>query len=793
VETTREHIAAGLSDQYLVERKLGEGGMATVFLAHDIRHDRKVAIKVLRPELASAIGAERFLTEIRVMAQLSHPRILALIDSGKAASPDGGEMLYYVMPFVDGESLRTRLDRDKQLSLDDALDITQQVADALAYAHAHGVIHRDIKPENILLEHGHARVADFGVARALRTAGDARITETGIAIGTPTYMSPEQSTAERELDARSDVYSLASVTYEMLVGEPPFVAPNAQALIARRLTETPRPVRATRDGVPPGVDTAIMRALARAPADRFVSIEQFGAALKAAATEPAPPARRRSVAVGAAIVTGIVLLSVFIFGPPAMRGRSSVGTAASPPRIAVLPFENLGRTDDEAFAAGVTEEITSRLTEISALRVVSRTSARRFAGSDASMSDVGQALNADFVLEGAVRTDHVAGGAGMARVTPRLVRVSDDVQVWKQVFDVAMVPGEILRVQADIASQVAAAMNVTLLADERGRVARAVTSDTAAYRLYQFGRFQWEKRTPESLTLAKEYFRQAIERDPSFARAYAGLGDATFVLAFTQRPDSALDESMQAIAALRRAVALDSTLAEGYAGLGYAITFANWDWISADSTFRRAIALDPTYAPAHYWYMQLLAVTGSIDSALVRGREAVGLDPLSAVANFSLGVVALRAGRFDEGLAALERAAELQPTYRFSYWPLAIEYARRGEHDKAEAALRRNLTQALDGRAVDPGLIRDVVGAFARNRDTTSSIERLLATGAVRGHGAAAWAFAAAGKRDSAFARLDKALAMRSAQLVVGLGNTARLLETDPRWGALERRVGLRR
>ena len=301
---TTAQIAAALAGRYLIERELGEGGMATVLLAKDLKNDRLVAIKVLKPELSSAIGAERFLSEIRMTAQLSHPRILPLLDSG-----NGKGLLYFVMPYFEGETLRHRMDREKQFRIDDALDITCQVADALSYAHSRGIIHRDIKPENILLADGHAVVADFGVARAVTTAGDARITETGVAVGTPTYMSPEQSAADRQLDARTDVYSLACVTYEMLVGQPPFVARNAQALIARRLTETPRPVSATRHTIDPAIDAAILKALALAPKDRYKSAKQFAAALGGEA--PAASMRRRTQVV-LAIVLAIILVAVLV-------------------------------------------------------------------------------------------------------------------------------------------------------------------------------------------------------------------------------------------------------------------------------------------------------------------------------------------------------------------------------------------------------------------------------------------------------------------------------------------------
>jgi serine/threonine-protein kinase len=283
-----ERLKAALAERYRVQRELGRGGMATVYLAHDLKHDRSVALKVLKPELAAVLGPERFLREIRLTARLDHPHILSLLDSGEAEG-----LLYYVMPYVQGESLRDRLKRERQLPLEDALQITREVADALSYAHSHGIVHRDIKPENILLAGEHARVADFGIARAVTAAGGETLTETGVALGTPVYMSPEQAAGDRALDGRSDIYSLGCVTYEMLAGQPPYTGATAAAILARKSLEAAPSLRVVREAVPPAVEAAIAKALARVPADRFGTASQFAEAIDHAggAVEPVPPAR----------------------------------------------------------------------------------------------------------------------------------------------------------------------------------------------------------------------------------------------------------------------------------------------------------------------------------------------------------------------------------------------------------------------------------------------------------------------------------------------------------------------
>jgi serine/threonine protein kinase len=308
---SQERLAIALADRYRIERELGAGGMATVYLAQDLKHDRHVALKVLKPELAAVIGASRFLVEIKTTANLQHPHILSLHDSGEV---DGS--VFYVMPYVDGESLRDRLNREKQLPIGDAVRIAGEAADALGYAHKQGVIHRDIKPENILLHGGHALVADFGIALAAsKTAGN-RMTETGMSLGTPTYMSPEQAMGERTVDARTDVYALGCVLYEMLTGEPPFTGPTAQSIVAKVLTDEPRPASELRRTVPPNVEGAIRTALEKLPADRFATMAEFAAALHATGGPVRAAALRRS---------GVSALTLILLGVAALAGGMAIG------------------------------------------------------------------------------------------------------------------------------------------------------------------------------------------------------------------------------------------------------------------------------------------------------------------------------------------------------------------------------------------------------------------------------------------------------------------------------------
>jgi tetratricopeptide (TPR) repeat protein len=415
---TADLFAAALTDRYRVERELGRGGMATVFLAHDLRHDRPVALKVLRPELAAALGPERFLQEIRIAARLRHPHILPVHDSGEVAG-----RLWYTMPYVEGESLRQRLMREGQFPIDQAVQVITQVLGALGYAHAHGVIHRDIKPENILLEGDQAVVADFGVARAISAAGDARLTETGFALGTPAYMSPEQAAASRDLDGRSDLYAVGCVLYEMLVGQPPFGGATAQQMLARHAMDPVPPLRTVRDTVPVGVERSVMRALAKVPADRFPTAAAFAEALNAAETVATrAPAPRRRPAPAALMLGGLALL--LVLAAYLMRPHSEV--ALDPNVVAVVPFRVSGAAPDLAYLReGMIDLVAARLTGEDGARAADPRSVmvawRKAAGSEADDLAEGDALRlarglgaGQLVLGGIVGTSgHVALNASL--------------------------------------------------------------------------------------------------------------------------------------------------------------------------------------------------------------------------------------------------------------------------------------------------------------------------------------------------------------------------------------------
>ena len=667
---------AAISDRYRIQREIGRGGMAVVYLAEDLRHKRSVAIKLVHPELAQAVGKERFLREIEIAAQLAHPHIVPLFDSGEI---DG--RLFYVMPFLDGESLRQRLDRERQLPIADAIEIARKVASALEYAHARNVVHRDIKPENILLYEGEALVTDFGIARAVSAAQSARITGTGLVVGTPEYMSPEQALDEGA-DARSDQYSLACVLFEMLAGEPPYSGATPYSILSKRLMDPVPSVRRLRSTVPLAVDRAIARALCKTPVDRFPSVGAFSAEFALAA------------------------------------GTPSSGTAAAPERprrasIAVLPFRNLSPDpENEYFADGITEDVIAHLSKIRDLTVISRSSVMQFKQRTTSVREISATLGAATLLDGSVRR-----AGDRVRIVAQLVDGDSDRQMWAETYDRRL--DDIFAIQTDVALQIASALRAELSADERDRVERKPTDDLQAYQLFVQGR-QWHIRyTEETLHRAIEFFQRALDRDPSFALPAAELAMCYLELAEggTAPPDEAYARATE-MAAL--ALRLDPDSSEAHGTMAYLLMVRDFAWRDAEREFQQALALGPSNADACDLYGRLCAAQGRFDeaiekaeraqqldplahrvdvaTALLRGgryveaversRAALDVDPTSARARATLGWAELLAGQCAEGVADLEQAVALSPGNAQWLAQLGAGLAACGQEARARSILR---------------------------------------------------------------------------------------------------------
>jgi serine/threonine-protein kinase len=729
-----DRLRAALADRYAIEDEIGQGGMATVYRAHDLKHRRKVAVKVLHPELTAVLGRERFLNEIEVTAQLQHPHILPLHDSGEA---DG--FLYYVMPYVEGESLREKMAREKQLSVEEALKIATEVADALGSAHKRGVVHRDIKPENILLGEGHALVADFGVALAVRAASGDRLTATGLSVGTPAYMSPEQVSGEEEIDGRADVYSLACVLYEMLVGEPVFTGPNSQIVLARHLAAPVPSVATARAGVPRPVAAAIEKALGKAPADRPGTAAAFREALFAEAAETEPKS------------------------------------------IAVLPFENMSADpENEFFSDGITEEIINALSKVRGLRVPARTSSFTFKGKTVDIREVGRKLDVATVLEGSVRK-----AGNRLRVTAQLINVADGYHLWSERYDREVT--DVFAVQDEIAATVVNKLEVSLLgAPETGTRGRH-TDDLEAYELYLRGRHLLNQRGPWTAK-ALECFERAVGRDPAYALAHASIAVAHTLIGFFGGLKHR-DAFHKGRAAARRALDLDPMLPEAHGALGFNAIFGDWDWSFAERELLRAVELDPGYVDAHRWYGVYLGWTkGDLEAGIRQFRHALKLDPLSAPNLAYLAAFLIQIGRLEEGILEAERAMELAPTlhlpYEFKAWALRA----MARHEEALDVLEQGI--ALTGGGLRLGEVALTHAHAGRFQEARAILEKETLPDVMPAY--AAVVYGAMGDFDATFGLMAKALTERDPNLACIWGHPdSPVYLDDPRARDLIRRLGL--
>ncbi len=672
-------LQAALTGRYTIEHELGRGGMATVYLAQDLKHGRPIALKVLRPELAAALGPGRFLREIEIAARLTHPNILPLHDSGEA-----GGLLYYVMPYVDGESLRSRLAREGPLPLDRALEIAREVASALGYAHEHGVVHRDIKPENVLLESGHAVVADFGVARAVwELAGD-RLTETGIAVGSPAYMSPEQAGAEERLDGRSDIYALGCVLYEMLVGEPPFTGPTPRAVAAKHLRQSVPSARITRPGVPAAVDRVIRTALAKVPADRFSDAAHFAAALAACAGQPGrrlAPRRWTGVVVAAALTVAAGRWAWARWSgspsPPVPAAR------LDPTHVAVLYFEDLseGRTLRHV-AGGLTEDLIDQLGQVDALRVISSSGVAAYRERSVPLDSIARTLGV-----GTIVTGSVGRSADRLRVAVRLIDAANGNQLRSQTLERPW--GDLFVLRDAVAQQVSRFLREELGQEVQLRQRRAATGSVAAWELVQRAQRQWD----DARALR-------VSGDEGGADALLATGDSLLARAEAYDPAWVEPVLLRGWLAAERASLL---------GVGSGAPRPFWIRVGLEHA-ERALARRPAYPPALELQGTLLAKqwlltqagggAGAVDAAERDLRAAaVPANPSQGRAWSALSQLLQARGKVAEANLAAERAYRADAFLRDAAEIVYRLYYTSSDLDRQADALR----WCSEGRARFPG------------------------------------------------------------------------------------------
>ena len=722
---TLDGVRAALAGRYIVEREIGRGGMARVYLAKDSQHDRDVAIKVLDPHVSQLLTAERFLREIQITAKLSHPNIIPLLDSGRV-----GDVLYYVTPFAAGESLRERIRRERQLPLRDVLRIGSEIADALDVAHKAGVVHRDVKPENVLLVSGHAVVCDFGVARALSVVGANTLTGAGVSLGTPAYMSPEQAAADA-VDGRSDIYALGCVMYEMLAGDPPFTGSNMQRVMAQHAS-TPAPsIRLTRPVIPESVDRLLAKALAKSPADRFQTAAKMRNAIddiletNASSSVPAisrmSPRSLRWIVIAVTVI--LVALALYFW-----RRASPVAAAptAGSTRVAVLPMANLGADpQDRYFADGVTDEMISTLSNIAGLRVIARSSVIGYADGKKPVIEIARELGVGSVVESTCQKI-----GNRFRVNVRLIDAATQEPRWS---DERLVNADdLFAVQREVSTRVASALRVRLLPAEARRVDRVPTTHSDAYELYVRARVLTNDRenTPgyrAALDTVTTMLERAIAIDSSFAEAHAALAQVYVDRLFNFEPNSSLRQ--RAAGEISRALAIDSGVAEAYHARGtLAYTReSGWQLDSAMRDYKRALALKPNDAAYHASYGTLLFHVGLLGPALRELRATQQLDPLNRFVVPRIARVLWYQGNYDGALALMGADNEFTDEHA-----LVLGYLGR-----AEAGLRyldRDTVKSGE-RAIDETAARAVLLArLDRRAEAEAAIRKATSSGPPASH-----------------------------------------------------------
>ncbi len=779
-------LQAGVAGRYALDREIGEGGMATVFLARDLRHDRDVALKVFKPELAATLGVDRFNREIEIAAGLRHPHILPVYDSGEA-----GSYLYYVMPYEPGRSLRERLAREDALSVDDAVRILRDVVDALAHAHEHGIVHRDIKPENVLLSARYATVADFGVAKAVAEAArGSHATAAGLAIGTPRYMAPEQAAGDSAVDHRADIYAVGVLAYEILAGQPPFIGDTAHEVMSAHLTQPPPPLTVHRPAVPAALAAIVMKCLEKKPGDRWQSaqdllahLESLGASTPVAkASVAVAPARRVPRAWLAAVV--VTLAALVALTLVARRGSSPPGEAPGP-SIAVLPLVNRGDADEDALADGMTVELISKIAS-AGLRPIASTSVFAYRERHADVRAIADSLGVPYLLEG----DWQKVGS-ILRIRIALIGGSDRSTLWSQSYDREF--RDVLAIQDEIARAVAREVGLRLGVTPAARQDPARAVNPAAYELYLLGSDRRLLRTDSASRLGLEYFRRAIAIDSTFAAAYAGLAFMYIRVSPRESPDMPRHQRVAIAERLvRKALALDPELPMAHDVLGV-VHMYRFRFAQAERSLRQAIALDPSRPEPRERLSLLYVWVGRFADVLEEATLALQLDPLSPIAHAQLARAYLVNDRCDEAMRQLEHIANVDPPVGRARLVAAQCLGRTGRWDEAIAQFQQPEGELIRGTEAR-GLVGWVLARAGRTEEALTFLETAR-DHAERTEGDAfdvALVYAGLRDFDQAFAWLERSIDDQSMTWMI-MEPFVEDVRQDPRFDRLMRRIGLQK
>ena len=699
LETPIEELRTGstFAGRYQIIEELGEGGMGKVYKVLDAKIKEKVALKLMKPEIASDKKTiERFSNELKFARKIRHESVCQMYDLNEVEGTH-----FITMEYVSGEDLKSLIRRVKQLTVGTAINIANQVCEGLAEAHRLGVVHRDLKPSNIMIDkEGNARIMDFGIARSLKTKG---ITRVGVMIGTPEYMSPEQVEG-KEVDQRSDIYSLGVIIYEMVTGRVPFEGDTPFTIGMKHKSEVPKDPKELNVQIPEDFSSVILKCLEKDKDKRYQSVGEVRSELinigkGLPTTDRVIPKRRpitskeitvtlglKKLLIPVLVLIAVVVVGLIIWSP--WSQKEVIHVPVSKPSIAVLPFVDLSPQKDQGYMCdGIAESIINALTRVEGLRVPAPTSSFSFKGRELDIQDIGEKLNVKTLLRGSVQKV-----GNRLRITTQLINVVDESLLWSEQYSPEL--DDLFSVQDEISLAIVDKLRVSLMGEESASIVKRYTENIEAYNLYLKGRYFWNKRTEDGLKKGIEYFEQAIAVDPNYALAYAGLADSFIVLPFYSGylPKEAHPKAQNAAL---KALELDSKLAEAYTSVTGIKLWYEWDWAAAEREIKQAIQLNPSLAIAHHWYASLLMSTGRIDEAISEIRIALELDPLSVVMNREFGAYLCLARRYDDAIKQLQKTLEINSEEKGAFEWLGYSYLQKGMYEEAMEMFQRSESPAL--------------------------------------------------------------------------------------------------